>query len=82
MKSIFQMADAIKEIEDELIWLRRENARLRVVEERYNELLDSSVRHAQNNAAGLIGLLMLPGVGTALSQAAVANRNIQEVSDG
>jgi len=59
-----QMARSILEMQDRLMELEYENARLRGYEAKYNELLDSSLQHTQKNVACLFTLgLKLAGTG-------------------
>lgn len=54
-KEILEMNEWVKELECE-------NARLRLIEDDYNRLLDESLVHNQAMAGNIIKLMLVPGV--------------------
>jgi len=55
-------------MDDELCYLRMENARLRKYEDMYNELLMQGIQHGQKMMGGLLEIAMTPGVLPAIAK--------------
>lgn len=68
--SAVDMAFDILNMQDELIYLRREVERLKVYEKDYHELLSASIKHGEQMMVNLLDLVMTPGV----VEACVKNR--------
>lgn len=60
--NVVDFARQVLSMHELIIDLKIENERLREVEQRYNELLDSSLKTSQESAANWLKVLMKPGV--------------------
>lgn len=63
-----QLACDILDMQSLINSLQRENARLAEYEKKYNDLLDSSIKHGQKMMGGIIEICMTPGVADAISK--------------
>lgn len=59
---VCDFARQILEMENELRWLRAENAKLRDYRDKYDELLMDGIRHSETMLGGILKVAMTPGV--------------------
>ncbi len=60
--NVVDLARQILSMDERILELEIENARLREVEQRYNQLLDSSLETSRQSAANWLKVLSTPGV--------------------
>lgn len=66
MPKVVSLAHEILDMQEELEILRKENRRLQGIEQKYGELLDSSISHSQKMMFGILDIAMTPGVMNAI----------------
>jgi len=62
------IAQDIVDMHNTIIYLRREVERLEKYEKLYTELLDQSIKHDGKMMNNLLGVLLTPGVTTAIAE--------------
>ena len=68
MKSVVRFAEEILAMDNEIQRLQQENAHLREIKKKYEDMVENSIFHSQEMMNNTLGLLLRPGVAAALEK--------------